>query len=875
METLTHAMQASLASALMVPTTRRKHEGPTLAFLDSPAPLQHSRTSTMVPSSPSLQLCFRKPVEGKHRIFKYSTTSNINEGTLKEQVDLLYKQSTVADAELYVHLLRLCGESMAFPMGIQVHDHIVSNGLDNGIFLSNLMIQMYGKCKAIQQARSAFDQMHQRTVYSWNLMILSYIHMGEVERAFGLFQDMYCLGEELNEVTLITVLNACVNEGAVANGRFIHSCAVEYGFESDVVLGTATISMYGRCKCMPDAERAFDRLHEPDVVAWNSIIGLHIEQDQLSGNAFKVYKQMQGSKMPPDYVTFVHLLEACAGLADVVEGRLTHVAILDTGLEGTVKVGNALVNMYSKCGSFEDANKEFQKMQTRDVVSWNTIISAYTQYGFSQEAITLYKQMLQLGFKPDDFTYSSVISACAGVSAVLDGACIHSIIVDEGRELDKVIATALIDMYSKCHSLEDARKVFDQNYPGTMPSWTVMIGAYTLQGNGVEALELFQQMKLLGLKPDEITFASVLGACAILADLNEGKVLHEQIRKLGYESEVVVAGALVNMYGKCGSLTDAQNVFDGMSEHDLISWNALITAYTQQGCGEIALELFSRMQAAGVEPNEVTFVSVLSACSHARLVDEGVRLFDSMQHIHALTPTVEHYGCMVDLYGRAGYLKEAEDVIKSMPFESDSVVWETLLSACRMYGDVEQGKRAAEHAIQLKSNNDAPFILLSNIYAAEGRWEDVAKVRKRMADLGVKRTTGFSSIEVNNKIHKFVARDGLHPHMDEIYQELEKLGARLKEAGYVPDTRMVLYDVDEELKEHLLWYHSEKLAVTFGLLKTPPGTPLRIIKNLRVCQDCHSAFKIISKVACREITMRDANRFHIFSNGLCSCKDYW
>eukprot|EP00250_Pteridium_aquilinum_P005921 c15937_g1_i1 orf=612-2894(+) len=760
-------------------------------------------------------------------------------------------------------------------MGVLVHDHIVANGLGDHTFLANLLVQMYGKFKALRQARSVFDQMHQRTTYSWNLMISSYIQSGQCEKAFQLFHHMQCAREEVNEVTVLTVLNACASEDALPDGWFVHACIVEHGFESDVVVGTSIINMYGRCKSVHDAERAFDKLPEHDVVAWNSMIGLYVKQEHASDDALMVYKQMQKQKMSPDHVTFIVLLEACAGQADLVEGRLIHAGILNTGFDDFVNVGNAIVSMYSKCGSFEDAATEFKKMRTHDVVSWNTIIAVYTHYGYAQEGIELYKQMVQLGFKPDDFTFSTIISACACVSAVVDGARVHGIIVDQGLELDAVIATALIDMYNKCNCLEDARKVFDGMYLRTVHLWTVMIGAYMQHGLGVEALELFRQMQHDGVKPDEITFANVLGACAILADLNEGKRMHKIIRSLGMESDILVGGALVNMYGKCGSLTDAQIVFDEMNEHDTISWNALVTAYAQQGFGEKTLEIISKMQAAGVEPNEVTFVSVLSACSHAGLVDQGVRFFDSMQHVHAITPLVEHYGCMVDLYGRAGYLKEAEDVIKSMPFEPDTLMWETLLGACRIYGDLERGKRAAEHAIQLGSQNDAPFILLSNIYAAEGRWDDVARIRKRMADLGVKKTTGFSTIEVGDKLHKFVVHDGLHPQADEIYGELERLSTQLKEAGYVPDTRLVLHDVDEELKEHLLWYHSEKMAVAFGLMSTAPGVPLRIIKNLRVCQDCHSAFKTISKVAGREISLRDANRFHHFSNGLCSCKDYW
>ncbi|KAH7314972.1 hypothetical protein KP509_21G029400 [Ceratopteris richardii] len=601
---------------------------------------------------------------------------------------------------------------------------------------------MYGKCESLNQARSTFDQMHDRNVYSWNLLILSYIQSGEGKKVFELLHAMYHSDAEFNEVTLITALSACLDESFLANGQYIHAWAIEYGIETDLVVGTALVTMYGRCKCLQDAQRTFNRLPERDVVAWNSIIGFHTQEDPAKENVLRIYSKMQDNRILPDYVTFILLLEACTRESDLPEGRSLHVSILESGLEGTLKVGNALVSMYGKCGSFEDADKEFKKMQIHDVVSWNSIISVYTHYGCEEGAIDLYKEMVQLGTKPNDFTFSAVLSACSGSLAVIDGSHIHAVIIEESLESDVVIATALIDMYSKCNCLDDARNIFDRMYPGTLHIWTVMVGAYALHGYGQEALGLFWKMELLGMKPDEITYASAISACAVLADLNEGKRLHRQVRSFGFESGLLVGGALVHMYGKCGSLHDAQKAFDRMREHDLIAWNALITAYTKQGHGELTLQVFSKMKTAGIQPDEVTFVSVLSACSHAGLVDEGVKLFNSMQRVHFITPTVEHYGCMVDLYARAGYLKEAEDIINKMDFEFDSVVWETLLSACRIYGDTERGKHAAECAIQLKSQNDAPFILLSNIYAAEGRWEDVARIHRRMAELGMEKKMG-------------------------------------------------------------------------------------------------------------------------------------
>lgn len=281
------------------------------------------------------------------------------------------------------------------------------------------------------------------------------------------------------------------------------------------------------------------------------------------------------------------------------------------------------------------------------------------------------------------------------------------------------------------------------------------------------------------------------------------------------------------------------------------------------------------MQQAGVKPNNITFVCVLSACSHAGLVDEGRHYFDSMFCDHGIMSTSEHYACMVDLLGRAGRIKEAEELINKMPIEPSASVWGALLGACRVHGDIELGKRAAENLLKLEPQCAGTHVLLSNIYAAAGRWDDVARVRKLMKDRGVKKETGVSWIEVRNTVHAFAVGDSLHPESERIHAMLETLTQQMKDAGYSPDTNCVLRDVEEEQKERILQHHSEKLALAFGLLTSPPGATIRIKKNLRVCDDCHSSIKFISKIVGREIIVRDTHRFHVFSGGLCSCKNYW
>nr|ADE77588.1 unknown [Picea sitchensis] len=312
-----------------------------------------------------------------------------------------------------------------------------------------------------------------------------------------------------------------------------------------------------------------------------------------------------------------------------------------------------------------------------------------------------------------------------------------------------------------------------------------------------------------------------------------------------------------------------------MSNKNVVSWNAMIVGYGMHGHGEDALVLFTQMQQRGVKPNEITFISVLSACSHAGLVDEGWKCYNCMTLDYAITPTVEHYACMVDLLGRAGHLNEAWDFIEKMPIEPGASVWGAFLGSCRIHCNIELGERVAELLLNLDPDNAGYYVLLSNIYAAAGRWDDVAKVRKMMKEKDVKKSPGCSLIEVNNKLHSFVVGDISHPQTEAIYAMLETLARQMEAVGYVPCTDFVLHDVEEEIKENMLFAHSEKLAIAFGLISTRSGTSIRITKNLRVCGDCHSATKFISKIVKREIIMRDLNRFHHFKDGLCSCGDYW
>ncbi|KAH7572387.1 hypothetical protein JRO89_XS04G0247400 [Xanthoceras sorbifolium] len=484
----------------------------------------------------------------------------------------------------------------------------------------------------------------------------------------------------------------------------------------------------------------------------------------------------------------------------------------------------------------------------------------------------IHAHILKLGLESDAFVHTSLINMYAQ-NGDLDSA---RLVFDKSSLRDAVSYTALISGYASKGCLDDAKQLFDEMPVRDVVSWNAMIAGYAQHGRYQEALAFFQEIRNENIMPNESTMVTVLSACARLGALDLGKWIHVYIDKNFQKlNNVSLWTSLVDMYAKCGNIEAAQQVFNAMDSKNVASWNAMISGLAMHGNANKALKLFSRMISEGFKPDDITFVGVLSACNHAGLLDLGRQYFSSMIEDYKISPKLQHYGCMIDLLGRAGLFDEAEALMKTMEMKPDGAIWTSLLGACRDHGRVELGESVAKHLFELEPENPGAYVLLSNIYAGAGRWDDVARIRTRLNDKGMKKVPGCSSIEVDSVVHEFLVGDKVHPQSKEIYKMLDEIDTLLEKYGFVPDTSEVLYDMDEEWKEGALSYHSEKLAIAFGLISTKPGTTIRIVKNLRVCGNCHSATKLISKIFNREIIARDRNRFHHFKNGSCSCNDYW
>ncbi|XP_010536458.1 PREDICTED: pentatricopeptide repeat-containing protein At2g03880, mitochondrial [Tarenaya hassleriana] len=586
--------------------------------------------------------------------------------------------------------------------------------------------------------------------------------------------------------------------------------------------------------------------------------------------AMQAMLSMQRYGIWADCITYSELLKCCLSRGALHEGKLVHRHLFSNGHRPMTFLVNVLINMYAKFNLLDDAQLLFDQLPDRNVVSWTTMISAYSNSKLHRKALELLALMLSEGARPNMYTFSSVLRACNELASVR---MLHSVIVKDGLESDVYVRSALIDMYSKLGEQKDALYVFNEMVTGDRIVWNSIIGGCAQNNDSDEALNLFKRMKRAGFCADQSTLTSVLRACTGLALLEMGMQVHVHILK--YDEDLILSNALVDMYCKCGCLEDARRLFSRMKEKDVISWSTMIVGLAQNGYSEEALKLFDHMKASGTRPNYITILGVLFACSHAGLVEDGWYYFRWMKKLYGIDPGREHYGCMIDLLGRAGRLDDAIKLLKEMESEPDAVTWRTLLGACRIHRNMELAEYAAHKVITLDPEDPGTYILLSNIYANSQKWDRVAEVRKCMRNRGIKKEPGCSWIEVNKEIHAFIVGDNSHPQITEVNSWLNQLTHKLIGIGYVPDTNFVLQDLEGEQMEETLRYHSEKLALAFGLMSLPNGKVIRIRKNLRICGDCHVFFKLTSKLENCSIAIRDPIRYHHFQDGRCSCGDYW
>ncbi|VYS55967.1 unnamed protein product [Arabidopsis thaliana] len=633
-------------------------------------------------------------------------------------------------------------------------------------------------------ARQMFGEMTKRSLYQWNTLLKSLSREKQWEEVLYHFSHMFRDEEKPDNFTLPVALKACGELREVNYGEMIHGFVKkDVTLGSDLYVGSSLIYMYVKCGRMIEALRMFDELEKPDIVTWSSMVS-GFEKNGSPYQAVEFFRRMvMASDVTPDRVTLITLVSACTKLSNSRLGRCVHGFVIRRGFSNDLSLVNSLLNCYAKSRAFKEAVNLFKMIAEKDVISWSTVIACYVQNGAAAEALLVFNDMMDDGTEPNVATVLCVLQACAAAHDLEQGRKTHELAIMKGLETEVKVSTALVDMYMKCFSPEEAYAVFSRIPRKDVVSWVALISGFTLNGMAHRSIEEFSIMLLENnTRPDAILMVKVLGSCSELGFLEQAECFHSYVIKYGFDSNPFIGASLVELYSRCGSLGNASKVFNGIALKDTVVWTSLITGYGIHGKGTKALETFNHMvKSSEVKPNEVTFLSILSACSHAGLIHEGLRIFKLMVNDYRLAPNLEHYAVLVDLLGRVGDLNTAIEITKRMPFSPTPQILGTLLGACRIHQNGEMAETVAKKLFELESNHAGYYMLMSNVYGVKGEWENVEKLRNSVKQRGIKKGLAESLIEIRRKVHRFVADDELHPEKEPVYGLLKELDLHMKE----------------------------------------------------------------------------------------------
>ncbi|KAM1748307.1 hypothetical protein FF1_009240 [Malus domestica] len=898
---------------------------PTAAVASVPPPLPPSSSSLPLrpfshsPSPPPL-----KPSLNPHPSLSLSLSSPSSVPKLKTQIQFqslpspqpLLKSNPPNDRHQthkffhhLIHLLRLSARHGDRELARAVHASILK--LQEDTHLGNALISAYLKLGLVSDAHLVFLSLSCPNVVSFTTLVSGFSKAGREEEAVELFFRMRNSGIMPNEYSFVAILTACIRVLELDLGLQVHALVVKLGYLDYVFVSNALMGLYGKCCCLDYVLKLFHQLPERDSASLNTVMS-SLAKEFMYDEAFELFRELQQTEgFGVDHFTVSTLLTACSGSNAFREGKEVHAHAIKIGLEANLSVSNALIRFYAVCGSVNGVNALFARMPVKDVITWTEMITAYMKFGLVDLAIKmfdnmpernsvshnavlagfcrngeglgaldLFTKMLKEGMEMTDFTLTSVVNACALLRDCKTSEQIHGFIIKFDFGSNACIEAALLDMYTRCGRMTDAKKLFHR-WPAEQDSsviLTSMIGGYSRNGQLDEAISLFHHHQSEGrMVMDEVSSTSLLGLCGTLGIYELGKQIHCHALKCGFLTDLGVGNATISMYTKCWNMEDGVKLFNTMPTHDIVSWNGLLAGYLLHRQGDEALAVWSNMEKTGIKPDQITFILIISAYRHttSNLVDDCRSLFLSMKTVYDIEPTSEHFASFVGVLGYWGLLDEAEETISKMPFEPEFIVWRALLDSCRIQTNTTIGKRVVKRILAMEPKDPSAYILVSNLYSASGRWHCSEMVREDMRKKGFRKHPSQSWIVHNNKIHPFYARDKSHPQAKDIYSGLEILILECIKAGYVPDTSFVLHEVEEHQKKDFLYYHSAKLAATYGLLTTKPGKPIRVVKNILLCGDCHAFLKYMSIVTRRAIYVRDASGFHCISSGQCSCKDYW
>ncbi|KAK2432513.1 pentatricopeptide repeat-containing protein [Trifolium repens] len=787
-------------------------------------------------------------------------------------LETMHELKVSVEEDTYIALVRLCEWKRDRKEGSKVYSYIRKSFMMThlSLKLGNALLSMFVRFGNLVDAWYVFAKMPERNLFSWNVLVGGYAKGGFFDEALNLYDRMLWVGVRPDMYTFPCVLRTCGGVPDLVKGKEIHVHVLRFGFESDIDVVNSLITMYAKCGDIHTARLVFDKMPKKDRISWNAMISGCFENGEcLEG--LRLFCRMIEHPVEPNLITMTSVITACELIGDERLGREIHGYVIRTEFSREPSLYNSLIQMYSSVGLVEEAEKVFSQTECRDVVSWTAMISGYENNFMHQKALETYKMMEAEGIIPDEITIAVVLSACSSLCDLDKGTNLHEVAKKTGLIFYAIVANALIDMYAKCKCIDKALEVFHSIRFKDIISWTSIILGLRINNRCFDALFFFKEMMRIQ-KPNSVSLVCVLSACACTGALTCGKEIHAHALRTGVSYDGFMPNAILDMYVRCGRMEYAWKQFFSCDQ-DVSAWNILLTGHAEHGNGTLATELFQRMVGSNVIPDEITFISILCACSRSGMVAEGLEYFNSMKYRYSIKPNLKHYACVVDLLGRAGNLDDAYEFIQKMPMKPDPAVWGVLLNACRIHRRVELGELAAKNIFQDDTASVGYYILLSNLYADNNMWDKVAEVRKMMRQNSLIVDPGCSWVENKGTVHAFLSGDNFHPQIKEINALLERFYEKMKEAGIQGSESETPIDIIKASKADIFCGHSERLAVAFGLINSAPGMPVSVTKNLYMCQSCHNTVKFISKEVRRNISVRDADRFHHFKGGICSCMD--
>ncbi|XP_009795211.1 pentatricopeptide repeat-containing protein At4g04370 [Nicotiana sylvestris] len=689
----------------------------------------------------------------------------------------MLKSSVPPDPFTFPTLLKACISLNLFPHGLLLHQHVVVNGFSSDPYIGSSLISFYSSFGLTERAHKAFDIMPDRNIVPWTAVIGCYVRSGDFEHAFVMYNSMVHDGVKPTSVTMLTMLSGISESIHV---ECLHASVVKYGFMGNTVLLNSMLNVYGKCGRIEYARKLFEWMDEKDIVSWNSLAsGYSLVGD--TEELLRLTYRMRLENTWPDYQTYGSLVSAIAKEGCAELGKVVHGQIVAAGFELDVHLETSLMFMYLKCRNMDYTFKIFERAKEKDVVLWTTIISGLVQNERADRALQVFQGMLCSRIEPSTTTIASALAACAQLGSLKVGTSIHGYMLRQRIAIETPAQNSLVTMYSKCGYLKQALAVFDMIKGRDVVSWNAIVAGNAQNGHLAMALHLFNEMRIAHQRPDSITVVSLLQICASVGAYQQGKWIHNLVVRGYFEPCVKIGTGLVDMYCKCGDLDSARKCFDRIVEHDLISWSTIIAGYGNHGKGETALELYSELVQSGLTPNSVIFLSVLSACSHNGLVDQGMSLFDSMERDFKIAPELEHCACIVDLLCRAGRVKDAYNFYKTKFPEPMADALGIILDACKKKALVELRDIVCKEISMLDHGDAGRYVQLAHSYASMAQWEGVGKAWVQMRDLGLKKLPGWSFIDLHGVITTFFMGQTSHPQQEEIMLVLKNLSEEISE----------------------------------------------------------------------------------------------